>query len=181
MRAFFFYAIIPPDPIAAEVTKFKEEASALFNARRALNSPPHITIIPPFTGDNEILAPADSGMEEICQFTLPVKLHLNGFNAFKPRVIFIQPEANERLDTLYRESKERLGDFIPGLKMEERPFHPHMTIAFKDLSGKMFGPAWEHFRKIKYSRSWEVTSLSRLQFREKKWEVVRTFPFLGKE
>ena len=47
-KSLYFIAIIPPEKIRREIEELKKKISVAFNTKRALNSPPHITLIPPF-------------------------------------------------------------------------------------------------------------------------------------
>ena len=46
--ALYYIALLPPENIRQEVTALKEHAAEAFHSSKALNSPPHITLIPPF-------------------------------------------------------------------------------------------------------------------------------------
>ena len=73
------------------------------------------------------------------------------FASFKPKVIFVDVVKSEMLNDLY----QSLADFIftqnkfP-IKKEYWSFHPHVTLATRDLYKKAFQEAWEIFSKKKY-------------------------------
>ncbi len=60
---------------------------------------------------------------------------------------------------------------------EDRPFHPHLTIATRDLRKKAFYEAWEHFKKKEYAAEWITEGISLLRHNKKNWDVLFTSQF----
>jgi len=63
------------------------------------------------------------------------------------------------------------------IKKEERPFHPHVTIATRDLHKKSFYEAWEIFKEKKFEASTNANSISILKHNQKNWDVFFTSQF----
>ena len=82
------------------------------------------------------------------------------------------------LQTLHDQLREYLiaGDFFP-IKRDNRSFHPHVTIATRDLHKKAFYEAWEIFKKETYKASCRIKGISLLKHNEKNWDVVFTSQF----
>ncbi len=57
---------------------------------------------------------------------------------------------------------------------ENRPFHPHVTLATRDLYKKAFYEAWEFFSIKKYEANWRVNGISLLRHNKKNWDVLFT-------
>lgn len=172
----YFIALIPPEPVAKEVTRIKQDFADHYKSRRALNSPPHITLIPPFRwNENEEMSLHDS----LSNFTWRgdfFTIALDGFNSFPPRVIFIRIVENEELDLLEQELRtycERIGGFPE--KTSNREYHPHMTVAFKDLRRAEFHRAWEVYNQKDFVESFEADSFYLLKHNGRKWEINRQF------
>ena len=92
-------------------------------------------------------------------------------------MIFVDIEESKELNQLQQQLEKNLHEEI-GLKNEGRfGFHPHMTIAFKDLKKAVFPEAWSHFSKIKYERMFSVKSIFLLRHQNKRWEIFREFQF----
>jgi len=72
--------------------------------------------------------------------------------------------------------EHRLG-FSRKEMMEE--IHPHMTIATRDLSKKMFHKAWPEFKDREFKASFTADSLHLLKHSGKQWEFFREFSFEG--
>jgi len=172
----YFLAILPNAAIQAEVTAFKQYAREHFRSGRALRSPPHITLIPPFRWKKE----ESNLIDPYARFALAadhpaISIALRDFDVFPPRVIFVHVESNPRLmafqNELERFTREQLG-----LGREDRfPFHPHMTVAFKDLSRPKYREAWAYFSKQTYRRTFTACALSLLRNGPGGWTEVRRF------
>ena len=149
-----------------------------YGCAAALRSPAHITLVPPFWMRPEL---EESLQDSIHAFAITQSgfiLQLNNFANFKPRVIFIDVVLNDPLiglkdelfDCLFKQNKYPL-------KKDDRPFHPHVTIAARDLHKKSFYEAWEHFKEKKYKAEWMAGSLSLLRHNKKNWDVIATSQF----
>jgi 2'-5' RNA ligase len=102
-QSLYFIAIVPPDEIACEVTKWKEYMRDHFASERALRSPAHITLFAPFfLSQKDEKALVDCVTETAKKFN-PFRLDLNEFKAFKPRVIYIDVMESYPMDKLQEE------------------------------------------------------------------------------
>lgn len=175
----WFIALLPPEPIREEVTAFKEYAAEHFGSRRALRSPAHITLFPPFQMERSQLPALESELETFSRQQLSFPLELDGFSSFPPRVIFVDARPSEALNRLQKalqdHLKDRLGMAYPGA----HGFHPHMTVAFKDLRKSMYRPAWAYFQKVAYQREFSVDAITLLWHDGQYWQVSRSFPLLA--
>jgi 2'-5' RNA ligase len=63
------------------------------------------------------------------------------------------------------------------LEKDDRPFHPHVTIATRDLYKKSFYESWDHFKEKKYKAEWIAKDLSLLRHNKKNWDVIATSQF----
>lgn len=101
------------------------------------------------------------------------ELRFLNFSCFEPRVIFIDVERNEPLEKLQKElhrfCKTKLNLFNANYK--EHAFHPHLTLAFRDLKKQNFLAAWEEFKGRKFERTCQVSAVSLLKHDGKGWEV----------
>lgn len=173
----YFLAIIPPEPLASEVTAIKEEFVERYNSKAALRSPAHITLHMPFQWKER---KEDRLFEVLAQTTSfkPFTIELNDFGAFPPRTIFIQPEESAELEamniTLLQTTKRQLNLFHA---VHIGGFHPHITVAFRDLRKPLFHEAWQEFKQRKFRASFQVDSYWLLKHNGKFWEAYREFRF----
>ena len=178
MDKLYFIAVIPPQEIADEVTAFKDVFAEQYESKAALRSPAHITLVSPFkVGEpqHEKLVDWFAGLKPpVSKFALELKDF--GMFANKRPVIFINPLLNDSLSALQRwiEEEAIAGKFFPPPSLPQREFHPHMTIAFKDLLPHRFKEAWPFFAQKSYDRTFEVSEIHLLQHNGKEWKSIAT-------
>jgi 2'-5' RNA ligase len=175
----FFIALLPGQPIEKEVLAFKQYAASHFGSSRALRSPAHITLFPPFSWPLERLPELEVCLRQAAAQVSAFELGLKNFNCFPPRVIFVDVAPSEALHALHRHLKQHLKDTL-GLEGERRPnFNPHLTVAFKDLKRSVFPEAWAHYTAIQYERRFRADALALLEHRAEGWVVVGRFAFVS--
>lgn len=164
----YFIAIVAPDKVNRQVLQWKQYMLQQFNCKVALKSPAHITLVPPFSMRQEREEELVSILKTI-HFE-PFPIHLKNFDAFTPRVIFVHVEPSPTLEALKTAIENALAGFP--IKKEERPFHPHVTIANRDLEKKHFPAAWDHFSNIHYEAVFEANNISLLRHNGVQWEIA---------
>jgi 2'-5' RNA ligase len=175
----YLIAIIPPSPIVEDIQVLKEYFSNHYFSRASLNSPPHITLHMPFEWSD---AKEARLIDELLAFAIgknPFSVSLHNYNCFKPRVIYIDVAVNHLLEelhnALHRHCKINLNLF--NAKYRDLPFHPHVTLAFRDLKKEEFVKAWEEFNSKSYKASFLVDKITLLKHNGIRWEVFRDFRF----
>jgi 2'-5' RNA ligase len=169
----YFLAIIPPEPIFSEVHQLKEYLRENYNTKAALNSPPHITLHMPFRWKEHKEAILIKKLEAFGQLHSPFEINLNNFKAFAPRVIYANVVANNQLTVLQKELERfcKISFQLFNANRLDQPFHPHLTLAFRDLKKETFNQAWNEFRDKKYDAKWQVESLYILKHNGTLWEM----------
>lgn len=178
MKMYFIAIVLPPD-LDKEVIAYKNFMLEKYDCRVGLKSPAHITIVPPFWMEEEkepqLISDIDIISNGIGSFILATK----NFSAFKPRTIFIDVQPSQQLQEL----KQKADDFFNlrdyKIKKENRPFHPHITIATRDLYKRDFAEAWAIFKNKGFQSEWQANGLSLLRHNTKKWDVVHTSHFIS--
>ena len=173
----YFIALLPDLEIQQEVTAFKQECAVQFNASHALKSPPHITLIPPFRWNPKEMEKLKLSLVDFAFDQLSFSIYLNGFASFPPRVLFVDVEQNETLVALQSDLLKHLQQQLHFKNKNAQRFHPHMTIAHRDLEEAVFPTAWAYFSKIKYERQCLAGDLVLLQHINRKWEILERFDF----
>ncbi len=173
----YFIAIVPPIPIYDEVREHKVYFKEQYNSKASLNSPPHITLHMPFQWK---LKKEDELVDSLTTFFSefePLTIDLNKYSTFPPRVIFINVHKSAALENLQRElirfCKRELGLFNANYK--EQVFHPHLTLAFRDLKKPNYQRAWDEFASKNYQASFATETISLLKHNGKVWEVFKDF------
>lgn len=175
----YFIALLPPAALQREVTELKRYIEQQWGPRHGLKSPPHITLQPPFEWPPQRLPALLSALEAFAGSQTPFPVHLRGFGAFPPRVIFIRPLEDESLESLFRELTAHL-KYALGFEdpRNNRPFHPHMTLAHRDLEARDFPGIWAHFREQAFERDFTPEGLTLLEaVSGGGWEPRKVFPF----
>lgn len=171
----YYIAIVAPDEINQDVLKWKNYFKDHFDCVVALKSPAHITLTPPFWMQEDLENELINSIRDFSVTKHKFEITLKGFAAFQPKVIFVDVVKSETLSEL----NQSLNDFIfqenrfP-IKKDDRPFHPHVTLATRDLYKKGFQEAWEIFSKNKYEAFWMVNGISLLRHNKKNWDVIFT-------
>jgi len=176
MNILYFIAITPDDIVSKEVTAYKNHMAVKYFSKAALTSPPHITLYPPFKWDSQNENVIIDSLSDFVQNKNPFNITLNGFGCFKPRVIFIKPETSEEHNKLQKDLLLHLKTTIDLYDQQnERPYHPHMTIATRDLQKKYFYEAWEEFKNKKFSVEFNARSVTLLKHNSKYWDIYKVF------
>ena len=174
----YFVALVAPEEIDRQILKWKNFFKENYGCTVALKSPAHITLIPPFWMNEGLEKDLIKSIDELSTAKNKFEITLKDLAAFKPRVIYVDVLKNELLNGLH----ESLSDFIYKqnkfpIKKEDRSFHPHVTLATRDLYKKAFYEAWEIFSVRKYEALWLVKGISLLRHNKKNWDVIFTSQF----
>ena len=174
----YFIALVAPEEINQKVLKWKNFFKERYECSVALKSHAHITIIPPFWMNEELENDLINSIHVFSITKTKFEITLQNFAAFQPKVIFVDVVKNKMLNDLY----QSFADFILSqnkfpIKKEDLPFHPHVTLATRDLYKKAFKEAWEIFSKKKYEAVWIVSGISLLRYNKKNWDVIFTSQF----
>lgn len=173
--AIFFIAILVKGEAGELITAQKQFAAQHFGASRALNSPPHLTLIPPFNwsvAQFEVLSYHLS--EFIRQHPAPV-VRLFNFNCFPPRVVYVDVEPDPEL-IRFQQALEIYLEHQLNLRSDRQyGFHPHVTVAFKDLREAVFPQAWQHYAAQTFAHVFQAPGIALLQHTGQYWEVKREF------
>ena len=173
-------ALVPPENIQNQVTEIKEYFSRNYNSSHALKSVPHITLQPPFKWPTTDLTLLQDSLENFAQNCSTFSITLSGFAAFVPRVIYINvvktPELLKIQQDLIGFTETTLGIVHPPSKI--RPFSPHVTVAFRDLTKQNFRAAWVEFREKTLDLEFRASQLTLLIHNGKRWALCNEFPFL---
>jgi 2'-5' RNA ligase len=175
MQKKYFIAIVLEGELFERAEALKQELFELHGLKGSLRSPAHITLHRPFEWKEEKEAQLIETFEDF-KSGKPFSIELNNFACFEPRVIYIDMKRSETLFELHNQlaihARTRLGLLN---EMEDmRGFHPHITIAFRDLKKPKFYELWSRFSTQKFEGSLEVKQFSLLKL-ESRWEICRNF------
>ena len=173
----YFIAIIPPAPFFDYALELKHYINNHYQSKGALNSPPHITLHMPFEWRSDKEDELISAFQKHTTILPASTISLQGFGSFPPRVIFIHVVPSENLNRLQSSirkfCKQELGLFNADYK--DLPFHPHITVAFRDLRKAKFIEAWDEFKNKPFEGSFSAKKIDLLKHDGKKWNVLKEF------
>ncbi|WP_017306460.1 2'-5' RNA ligase family protein [Spirulina subsalsa] len=176
----YFIALLPPLEVQQQANELKAYFARVYDSRKAFNAPPHITLYPPFLWPENRWAELIEVLGQFAQHQRPIPIVIDGFGAFKPRVIFLRPRKTPELmeieQTLGAVLKEELGLVLP---QKHRSFNPHITLAFRDLTRDNFKAAWSKFEKREFYSAFTLNQLTLLRHQEHHWEIEREFAVFG--
>ncbi|MCW6035498.1 2'-5' RNA ligase family protein [Spirulina subsalsa FACHB-351] len=172
----YFLALLPPVEVQQQANELKEYFARVYDSRKAFNAPPHITLYPPFLWSETRLAELTQILEQFALNQKPIPIVLDGFGAFKPRVIFLRPRKTPELmeieQTLGAVLMQELGLVTP---QKNRFFNPHLTLAFRDLTRDNFKAAWSEFETREFHAEFTVNQLTLLRHQGHHWQIEREF------
>lgn len=171
----YFIAIVLPEPLLSKIEAIKQDLFQQHGLKGALRCPSHITLHRPFVwkGEKENLL-----IEKLKTFKFKDKfeVELQHFAFFEPRVIYVDVLPNETLNQLHKHlssfSKKELKLFNESDDL--RGFHPHVTVAFRDLKKPKFYELQADFIQKKLEARFNYVDFSLLKL-EGKWEVLHSF------
>ena len=173
----YFIAIVPPSPVYDDALEKKQYFKDQYQSKASLNSPPHITLHMPFKWKQE---KENDLVQKLQSFTAnfhSLTVYLNNFSSFPPKVIFINVIKTGELEEFYTElkrfCKRELNLFNADYK--EQPFHPHLTLAFRDLKKPNYQRAWDEFAQKEYKADFLTNKIALLKHNGRTWEVFKEF------
>ncbi len=108
-------------------------------------------------------------------------VNLSGFGAFAPRVIYINVLKTPELLALQKDLMQYVETSLGIVEKvsKTRPFAPHMTVAFRDLTKQNFRKAWSEFQNRPLEFDFTASQLKLLIHDGRRWNVSAEFPFLA--
>lgn len=175
----YFIATIPPEPVFSQIENIKKEVSEKYNNKSALRSPSHITLHMPFewkAQKEEILIDTlQSFKPSVSSFNVDLK----NYNCFEPKVVFVDVIPNENLNILQKEVVRQIKCNLNIFNQADdlRKYHPHITIAFRDLKKEFFYLMMEEYKTKSFEATFSCNSFFLLKHTGKNWLPYKKFQF----
>ncbi len=175
----YFIALLPPQDVQDRVTEIKQHFADHYKSRAALKSPPHITLQPPFKWLDENVPALEQRLSEFAAERSPFPIALSGFAAFPPRVIYLNVVKTPALLSLQADLAARLQTAlnIVDPSSKQRPYAPHVTVAYKDLTKPNFQAAWPEFKEKPIQFEFAAARLTLLLHNGQRWNIHSEFAF----
>ncbi|MDR9457282.1 MAG: 2'-5' RNA ligase family protein [Salegentibacter sp.] len=174
----YFIAILPPEALSNRIKKLKLELAENYQARRALKLPAHITLQIPFRMSKTREEKLHKILRDFAENQEPFEIKTAGFGRFSRKVLFIAIAENPEMVQLHQKLQKSLDKNLR-LKENEKGnnFHPHFTLATRDLSIKNFEPAWKELKDRGFKASFTAESLVLFKHNGKTWDCFGEFFF----
>ena len=172
-HSMYFVAVLCPPAIDEKIHNHKIWMRDRFGCTVALKSPAHITLIPPFWLANEKEQLLIETLHTIQISIQPFTIELQQFSHLGNKVIFAAIEENPSLGSLRKATEDHFIIPFQGIiKPDDRPFHPHVTIANRDIKPGDFNKAWDYFKRQQFDELFEANIISLLKLSPGKWNVI---------
>lgn len=177
----FFIALMPPRDVQEQVNQVIQDLHERYQTRTA-KAPPHITLQPPFLWPIASVSVLERAIATFAQTCVEVPIHLSGFGCFAPRVIYIDVVKSTELMTLQADLAAHLERElnIVHKKSSHRRFSPHVTVASRNVTPKVFQSIWTSLDTRSIQFEYVCDRLTLLIYDEKGWYIHREFDLQAK-
>jgi 2'-5' RNA ligase len=175
----YFAALLLPADAASRINEVKDYFAERYGWKVALRSPAHITLIPPFRMHPSMEEEWCTAMDALCIQLQTISIDAKGWGHFGKRTLFLEPQLTPGLSAL----KKAADNFVRahpqfGASVDDRRFHPHVTVANRDIGPGEFAEALAWLETQSFPRSWEAAGITTLRYGQKKWDVWHTSRFV---
>ncbi len=174
----YFIAWIPEYRIIRKIQHLKEQLRDQFGLKKSLNADPHITLVKPFELPASGLPVLEKALHAFSLGQSPFELKIEGINSFGQHVLFIDVEHTHALPKLREALLVALQESSLFTEVtRDGQFHPHITLATKDLKPSLFYEVRNFVAQKPISEKCIVTNISLLQYQNKRWKSIHKFSF----
>jgi len=179
MRAnLYFIAIIPNRIIRERIVAIKLDLKKKYSIKHALKSPAHITLQMPFKKNPKEEYELIEHLNEFVIGKKSFEVELNGYSHFSTKVLFIKIENHSKLINLQTDLKKILLAKMNFSNQDvNKKFHPHLTLATRDLNIESFSKIWPQFKNKNIKYKFLVNSIYLLKHNGKYWDIFKKFTF----
>ena len=172
--ALFYIAVICPEPINEKLREQKEYMFQQYGCKAAGKSPAHITIVPPFRAEEDLMP---NLLDFVSTFNIgiaPFSVELTNYGNFGDRVLFVDVAPNQQLLQLEQECMQEFTDKFPSIIFGMKPpFNPHVTIATRDIPEGKLQEAKAYFEaQGPFAEAFDVKELRLVKLDHGNWNVV---------
>jgi 2'-5' RNA ligase len=170
----FYIAISCPDALEEKIDAMKGYMEANYGCSAARKSNAHLTIVPPFRAEDEMLALLQDFIATYNMGMVPIDISLKGYGQFADRVLYVDVVPNTMLTELEKEAMQEFSAQFPGIIFGMKPdFNPHITIATRDIPQGVLPIAKMHFEtKHPIDETFTAKSLTLYKLENGWWKAV---------
>lgn len=176
----YFLALVPPQEILEKATAIKLLIRDEYGIKYALKSPPHVTLKMPFSYIEAKESFLEEKLTNFLKAQKPFRVKIAGVGNFGRRVIFLGIEESSELlqlqSSLTTFCKREL-NLVE--ELSDRNYHPHLTVAFKDLKVGQFDKVLALVKTQGFQAEYFVKELQVLKRLEQRWVLYKNISLGG--
>lgn len=174
-----FIGVLLPEDITLTLEDCRRYMNQAYGCKSGHKTPIHVTLVPPFALQEEFST--RDLVSAIEKYVLPQNLgflaHIENFDAFGDRTIFANVISSEKWTKLRDETVKAILKTCPGCtKKDQRPFHPHGTIANRDIPLGVMKKALETMNELNLVEDFPVDNITIFERQGFCWEAVVSIP-----
>ena len=179
----YLTAILPPKDLSEQIDDIRKELSDRYKIFAALKPPVHITLFRPVNIDESIEDNLVKLLKPVGLKHNPFEQELLNFDSFNIQTLFIAAVKNPFLKNLQKD----IAAVFNKNKIDVREvkgnttFHPHITIAYRDIPPETFPLIWDDLKNRKFKRTFSIDRFTLLKHNGKRWEIFQEFPLQKQE
>jgi|CXWJ01.1.fsa_nt_gi 2'-5' RNA ligase len=178
----YFIALLPSNELTNKIDLERKSFSEKYQSFHALKTAPHVTLIAPFKRAENFEVEMHLQIQDFFTRINSFQVSVNGYGCFQKnnKVIFFKVEKSKELIAMHRQ-------FVYFLRMQlnfseketSYMYHPHITIAHRDLTDDNFEKAWSEYEAKKFNADFLCHQAYLLKHNYSKWEVLSVFNFIN--
>ncbi|MFN3996747.1 2'-5' RNA ligase family protein [Algoriphagus sp.] len=174
----YFLALVPPADILEKAHNIKLLIRDEFGIKYALKSPPHITLKMPFSYNEAKEMILEKKLSDFLKGQDRFLVKIQGVGTFGNRVIFLKIEKTPELELLQSSLKTFCKKELNLIdELSDRNYHPHLTVAFKDLKPNQFAEVYDLVKENSFFAEFFVDDLVVLKRMDQKWTLDKRIAF----
>lgn len=176
----YFLAVLPPAVYLDQVEELKRVIHERFGCKYARKSPAHVTLKMPFSFSAKREEHLKESLTSYFSTHHSFRIGINQVGTFGRRVIYLKVNAPQAMIDMQAGLKtycQRELHLLP--ELSDRNYHPHMTVAFKDLKASYFDDLVRFLKLQKVGFSFDVDRVFLLRKAQGIWEPIHEFALLG--
>ncbi len=173
----YLTSILPPAYLSDEIDDIRKELSDRYQMFAALKPPVHITLYRPVDVSQNFELQLIKLLQPVSRAHSPFTVDLLNFNSFNIQTLYITAIKSPILHGLQKDvsavfNKNKID---PKEVKGNTTFHPHVTVAYRDVPPEKFPFIWDELKNRKFKRSFSVNYFTLLKHDGKQWQRFRDF------
>ncbi len=179
MKVLYFIAIVPPKSVAERIHQIRMDFAEKYQSEEALKPPVHLTLKEPFMMDPREEIILKRKLSFIATQHQVFEHILQNFGRYQKHAIFIEAEKHPFLMGLKQAIKKMFKATFYYLQQDQMPFIPHYTIAYCDITAKLFETAYLEYEPKTFFEEFICKEFILFKHDGKQWHNVEEFKLSG--